>query len=207
MSTVTTVKKPRQTPVRSRVRKPKTIEAFLQWEQPEGYYKYEWVDGTLEKTEYMMKNTERLIVHKINRALTQSDFYQNGGDLFAETAVPVSGTRVRIPDISFFTKEQIVDSAKGGQPVPSFAIEIISPSESGFKIEQEVFDYFEAGVQVLWQIYPNLRMVKILTSPQEVQVCLKQEVCSAAPAIPDLQLTVEELFGEGGASSQMKKEE
>ena len=31
-------------------------------------------------------------------------------------------------------------------PVPAFAIEIISPNESGFKIEQKAFDYFAAGV-------------------------------------------------------------
>ena len=29
---------------------------------------------------------------------------------------------------------------------PPFAIEIISPNESGFKIEQKAFDYFAAGV-------------------------------------------------------------
>ena len=63
MDTLTKAKKSRNKPVRSRsVRKPKTLSAFLAWEQPEGKYKYEWVDGALEKTEYMMKNTERVLV-------------------------------------------------------------------------------------------------------------------------------------------------
>ena len=195
METLTSQKKTRQ-PARSRVRKPKTLESFLSWEQPEGYYKYEWVDGALEKTEYMMKNTERLLVMNIERAFAKTTAYRDGGHLFAETIVPVSEERVRIPDVSFFTNRQILNSAQGGQPVPAFAIEIISPNESGFKIEQKAFDYFAAGVQVLWQIYPNLRMVKVLTSPQTVQICLKQDGCSAAPAIPDLTIAADQVFGE-----------
>ena len=195
METLSSQKKTRR-PARSRVRKPKTLEAFLRWEQPEGYYKYEWVDGALEKTEYMMKNTERLLVVNIDRAFAKTAAYQDGGHLFAETVVPVSEERVRIPDVSFFTREQIIKSSEGEQPVPAFAVEIISPDESGVKIEQKAFDYFAAGMQVLWQIYSNVRMVKVLTSPQVVQVCLKQDVCTAAPAIPDLEIAANQVFGE-----------
>ncbi|MGB3850121.1 MAG: hypothetical protein WA958_09155 [Tunicatimonas sp.] len=68
-------------------------------------------------------------------------------------------------------------------------------NESGFKIEQKAFDYFAAGVQVLWQIYPNVCMVKVLTSPQSVTVCLKQDVCTAPSVIPDLKITADQVFG------------
>ncbi|MGB3776833.1 MAG: Uma2 family endonuclease [Tunicatimonas sp.] len=80
--------------------------------------------------------------------------------------------------------------------MPSFAVEIISPNEKGFRIEQKTLDYFAAGVRVLWQIYPNVRLVKVLTSPRDVQMCFGSDACTAAPALPDLQLTVDELLGE-----------
>jgi Uma2 family endonuclease len=197
-----TLQKSRKTSARPRVRKPKTLEAFLRWEQPEGYYKYEWVDGALEKTAYMMKTNELAIVRNIKKAFYQTDFFRQDGELFAEVAVKLSEERVRIPDISAFTDQQIKAAQGEDYPVPTFAIEIISPTESGFKIEQKAFDYFSAGVQVLWQVYPNLRMVKVLTSPQAVQVCLKQDVCSAAPAIPDLQLAADQVFGEDAPVSK-----
>ena len=197
METLTKKKKNRSVSVRTRsVRKPKTLEAFLRWEQPEGPYKYEWVDGTLEKTEYMMKNTERAIFDRMSRRFVQSSSYAEGGNLFPETPVPVSQDRVRIPDVAFFTKEQIAASERGEQPIPPFVVEIISPNEKGFKIEQKALDYFTAGVQVLWQIYPNVRLVKVLTSPRDVQMCFGADTCTAAPALPDLQLTVDELLGE-----------
>lgn len=197
MDTVTKAKKNRRRTVRSpSVRKPKTIEAFLRWEQPEGKYKYEWVDGALEKTEYMMKNRGLDIVRNIKRAFYTTDLFQQGGELFAEAVVQLSEVKVRIPDLASFSDEQIIAAKRGESPIPSFAVEIISPNEKGFKIEQKALDYFAAGVQVLWQIYLNIRMVKVLTSPRNVQVCFEQDVCSAAPALPDLQLTTEALFGE-----------
>ncbi len=197
METPTKKKKSRPTSVRARsVRKPKTLEAFLRWEQPEGPYKYEWVDGTLEKTEYMMKNTELDIVRSLKQAFYKTDFFRQKGELFAEALVQISESRARIPDLAAYSDDQIRSAKKGEHPIPSFAVEIISPNEKGFKIEQKALDYFTAGVQVLWQIYSNVRMVKVLTSPDDVQICFAQKVCSAAPAIPDLQLTVEELFGE-----------
>lgn len=197
METLTKKKKLRPALVRTRsVRKPKTLEAFLRWEQPEGPYKYEWVDGTLEKTEYMMKNTELDIVRNLKRAFYVTDFFRDKGELFAEAIVQISVTRARIPDLAAYSDSQIRSAKKSEHPIPSFAVEIISPNEKGFRIEQKTLDYFQAGVQVLWQIYPNVRLVKVFTSPRDVQICFGSDLCTAAPAIPDLQLTVDELLGE-----------
>lgn len=174
-----------------------SLEKFLQWEQPEDHYKYEWVDGNLEKTEYMMKNTERGIVKRIQRAFTKIQAYKNGGELFAETKVMISDILVRIPDLAYFTNEQIEASEKGEHPIPTFIIEIISPNEKGTKIERKALEYFEAGVQVIWQVYPELEMVKVLTSPKLVKVCFEKDGCSAKPAVSGLEITVKELFGHG----------
>ncbi len=144
METFTTARKS------ERVRKPRTKEAFLAWEQPAGKYKYEWVDGELEKTDCMMKNTERGIVQRTQRAFHKTKAFNQGGELFAETHVPVSETCIRIPDLSFFNAEQIAASEQGALPVPAWAIELISPNESGFKIERKALEYQKAGVQVLW---------------------------------------------------------
>ncbi len=197
METLEKKKKTRSTPVRTRsARKPKTLEAFLRWEQPEGAYKYEWVDGNLEKTEYMMKNTELDIVRNLKRAFYATNFFQKKGELFAEAIVQISESRARIPDLAAYSDEQIRSAKRRENPIPPFAVEIISPNERGFRIEQKTLDYFAAGVQVLWQVYPNVRLVKVLTSPRDVQMCFGADVCTAAPALPDLQLTVDTLLGE-----------
>ena len=192
METLTIARNP------GRIRKPRTREAFLAWEQPAGKYKYEWVDGELEKTDYMMKNTERGNVQRIRQAFYKTKAFNQGGELFAETHVPVSETRIRIPDLSFFDAEQIAASEQGALPVSAWAIEIISPNEVGFKIERKALEYQKAGVQVLWQIYPDLRMVQVRTSLRSTQIHWEEDACTAAPALPDLKIKVNELFGPTG---------
>ena len=179
-----------------RVSRKMSLEKFLQWEQPEDHYKYEWIDGNLEKTEYMMKNTELFIVKNIQQQFEKTDAKKKGGLLAAETIVKLSETIVRIPDLAYFSEKQIVDAYKeNAQPIPIFIIEIISPNEKGTKIERKALEYFEAGVQVIWQVYPELEMVKVLTSPKLVKVCFEKDVCSTRPAVPGLEITVKELFG------------
>lgn len=178
-----------------RIRKPRTQEAFLEWDQPAGKYKYEWVDGELEKTDYMMKNTERGIVKRIRQAFYETEAFKNGGELFAETHVPVTDTRVRIPDLCFFTSEQIEASEQGELPVPAWAIEIISPNETGFKIERKALEYMKAGVKVLWQVYPSLRMVHVRSSADSTRLFFESDTCTAAPALPDMKIVVSELLG------------
>ena len=80
-----------------------------------------------------MKNSERAIFDRLSRRFVRSDAYAAGDNLFPETLVPISPTRVRIPDASSFTGEQIAASERDKQAVPSFTIEIISPNETGFK--------------------------------------------------------------------------
>ena len=121
MDTLTKKKKSRSASVRARsVQKPKTLEAFLRWEQPEGPYKYEWVDGTLEKTEYMMKNTELDIVRNIKQAFYATDFFRKKSELFAEALVQISEMRARIPDLAAYSDEQIKLAKKDEHPIPAF---------------------------------------------------------------------------------------
>ena len=190
MNTLTTVGKKAE-----RVRKPRTLEAFLEWDQPAGRYKYEWVEGELEKTDYMMKNTELGIVKRIKNAFYQTQAFTRGGDLFAETHVFVTKDRIRIPDLSFFDAKQIEASERGGRSVPAWAIEIISPNETGNKIERKALEYMNVGVKVLWQIYPDLRIVRVQTPGNSSRLYIEDDECSADPALPDLKISINELFG------------
>ncbi len=180
---------------RKAISKPKTLEDFLIWEQPESSpYKYEWVNGNLEKTEYMMKNTERGIASRILRAFYQTKGFQQGGEIFAETKVKLNELQVRIPDLSYFTKKQIEASEQGGQPVPQFVIEIISANDKISEVEKKVLEYFEAGVQTIWHIFPELQIVRVSVSPKEIKVCTGKDECSARPVLPDLAMNVNSIF-------------
>jgi hypothetical protein len=52
------------------------------------------------------------------------------------------------------------------------------------------------GVQVVWQIFPQHQQVDIYTGPQLSQMTVYQgdQLCSAAPALPDFVLAVKDIF-------------
>ena len=60
-------------------------------------------------------------------------------------------------------------------------------------------EYFSVGVQVVWHIYPQLKEVRIFTSPKKIQVCSDVDICTAKPALSDLEIEANHLFGEEGA--------
>lgn len=172
---------------------PMSKQRFLNWNPDDGFL-YEFADGLAIPTD-AMKNVERPIIQKILRKFTQTLAYQQMGEILPETKCWLTDERMRIPDAAFFTSSQIQESADDQHPVPTFVIEIISPSDKVKPVEQKILEYFNAGVQVVWHIHPALRMVRVFTSTRQNMTFFENDAFNAAPAIPDLQLMVNELLG------------
>lgn len=172
---------------------PMSKRKFLNW-NPEDGFLYEFDNGYAIPTDAMRKE-ERYLVRNIQKAFRKTLSFRENGYLFEESAVWVTENQKRIPDVAFFTDAQIRESATAqSEPIPSFVVEIISPTDRVKHVEQKVIEYFAAGVQVVWHIHPELRMVRAFTSPRHNVTCFEKDTFHAAPAMPDLQLTVEELF-------------
>ncbi len=172
----------------------KSLNEFLEWMPQDSPFKYEWNKGNIERTDYM-KFDERVLVNRLIRHFINTQAFQQGGMLFAEADVHLGPDTYRRPDAAFLTKNQISGSENGVKyAVPSFVIELISPNDRIKYLEDKLQEYFDAGVQVVWHIFPNTRQVWIYSDPLHHTVCSGSEVCSAAPALPDLEVTVEEMF-------------
>jgi Uma2 family endonuclease len=169
-----------------------TLEKFLNWQPKDGYV-YEWVNGIIIPQK-AMQNYERMMVVKIQDKFSASKYYQLGGRLLPETDCQLSENQVRRPDIAFFNKTQLQASAKGENPIPSFVVEIISKNDKMDEVEEKRLEYFKAGVQVAWYIFPKIRLVRVFTSAKQSVDCMTSDICSANPAIPDLALSVDEIF-------------
>lgn len=176
------------------VRIPMTKAEFLTWNPDDGFL-YEY-DGEYAEQNHAMKNTERYLVRNIQDAFVNTDAYRLRTRLFEETECWVTEKQMRRPDVALFTDEQIKESTAGGNPVPGFVVEIISEYDKANKIERKVGEYFRAGVQVLWHVYPELRMVRVLLSPRNMVSLFETDVISAAPVVPDMQMTVDALFAQ-----------
>ena len=106
-------------------------------------------------------------------------------------------TNHRRPDIAWLTEQQIYALADpNAYEVPRFVIEVVSTNDSINKVKAKMINYGDAGVEVVWQIFPAHRQVDVYTGPllHHMTVCKGADICSAAPALPDFQLTVDAIF-------------
>jgi Uma2 family endonuclease len=173
------------------------FETFLKkYQKGANGYKYEWNEGIVEKTTAMKQN-ELYIVDNLQERLFQLRLNKQGL-LSQETEVWTSKVKWRKPDIAFFTKEQIQLSAvslnNSHNNIPPFVIEVISTFDPINIVTNKVIEYFKAGVEVVWHIFPEQQMVYIFTSPKLITVCEGDDICTASPALPDFQIAAKDIF-------------
>ncbi|GAB2606172.1 Uma2 family endonuclease [Spirosoma areae] len=174
------------------IRIPMSKAAFMNWNPDDGFL-YEYDNGFAEQTTGM-KNKELHIISNIQDKFATTQISRERAKLFEEADVWVSNSQKRIPDMALFTRQQVLDAANDSEPIPAFVVELISPSDKADKIETKVIEYFKAGVQVIWHVFPALRMVRVFTSIKSNTTYFETDSFNAAPALLDLQMTVDEVF-------------
>ena len=171
---------------------PRTLEEFLTWESNDGV-KYEWNDGELIKFTGMRK--EQLYIYDVLLDLFLQKSCHKAGTLVAQQDVMLNGIQMRRPDVAYFTKQQVVATRNGKDEIPEFVIEIISSNDQIYQVEKKIIEYFKAGVKVVWNILSEEKVVYDYTSRQNVKICIENDICSAAPVLPDFELSVNALLG------------
>ncbi len=155
-------------------------------------FKYEWNNGIVEKSPAMRTEELFIIEHLMDL------FYQLkkkvGGVLTSEIEQWILPTKYRIPDLAYFTKDQIKKGKEGQRPVSEFMIEIISEYDQMNIIQKKIAEYFEAKVKVVWLILPQYNMVYVYTSPTEVKICADDTLCSAESVIEGFSIKANDLF-------------
>lgn len=172
---------------------PSTFEEFMVWE-PEDGFKYEWNDGELIK--FVGMNRKQMHIFGVLNRLFISKGYWQQGTFIAEQEVQLTGIQMRRPDIAYFTLEQEQLMKEGEDEIPEFAIEVISGNDKASKVEEKTIEYFNAGVKVVWLIYPDNKTVQVYTSLKQAQICSDDDICSAKPVLEDFEISVNDIFGE-----------
>ncbi len=154
---------------------------------------YHLTNGILEKTTSMIPPEQMFIVENL-----QDFFYtikpKVGGNLFVETKATLSKKTYRVPDLSYFTREQIRRGTTGEGDIPSFAIEIISGNDAFQEVEEKKDLYFSYGVSVVWWILPDTECVYVWLSPTDTIFCKGETVCSAENAVENFALSANAIF-------------
>ncbi|HEV7381104.1 MAG TPA: Uma2 family endonuclease [Dyadobacter sp.] len=172
---------------------PKTFEEFLQWEPADGF-KYEWNDGEVIRFE-KMKKKHLVIIRRLQQLFFGTVSFNKGGAFIMEQDVMLTGIQMRRPDLAYFSGSQIDNSVDSDdEPIPEFIIEVVSPTDDAIKVEDKLAEYFKSSVKIVWHIYPENGVVYVYTSRKHVKICTDRDICSAAPVLPDFNISVNELL-------------
>ncbi len=105
---------------------------------------------------------------------------------------------VRIPDVSFVSRDQFPDGRVGREPVPflspTLAVEVLSPSNTKKEMDQKLIDYFAAGSKLVWYLDPADRTVRVYTSPDNFTTLDESQTLDGGEVLPGFRLPIREWF-------------
>jgi Uma2 family endonuclease len=79
--------------------------------------------------------------------------------------------------------------------VPEVAAEVVSPTNPAELVLDKVAEYFRAGVQQVWFIYPRHQLVYVYGSPSQVRILTRTDELDGGTVLPGFRLPLANLFG------------
>jgi Uma2 family endonuclease len=160
---------------------------------------YEEVDGKIvEKT---LGATEVVIVSILNQHLGMFARTHRLGRVVAEMIFRIDVTKdlQRRPDVAFISHarwpyNRRVPNVPVWDMVPDLAIEVVSPTNTAFEVQQKIHEYFDAGVNQLWIVYPPQRGVYVYASTTRIEVLQIGQDLDGGDLLPGFRLSLATLF-------------
>ncbi len=105
---------------------------------------------------------------------------------------------VRGPDVCFYSHARWPESEIGDglPPVPpDLAVEVVSPRDRSAGILRKVVEYLEAGVSLVWVVYPKKRRVAVYRPDEEEPIILEEDdFLENFAELPGFRCPVSDLF-------------
>jgi Uma2 family endonuclease len=83
--------------------------------------------------------------------------------------------------------------------VPALAIEVISPTDLAEEVVLKVREYFQAGVQLVWVVFPAEQQVYVYESPTKIRILSRVEELDGGSVLPGFRLPLTALFEEASS--------
>ena len=162
-------------------------------------FRYELVKGELRKMSPAGSEHGFVIVN-ITLLLAQH-VKQNGlGACFgAETGFKIASDpdTVRAPDLAFVSREHIPESGitqKFWSGAPDLAVEVVSPGDTVYEVEEKVEEWLAAGAKAVWVVNPKRRSVSVYRSMSDVTRLSEGDELEGGDVVRGFRCKVAELF-------------
>lgn len=165
--------------------------------------RYELVDGKLVERNMGLESSE--IAARVIFLIALFLKGRTLGRLFDSEAsyqcFPNAPASVRRPNVSFIRTSRFEGGRlpKGHSRIPpDLAVEVVSPGDLSYEIEEKVSEYLQAGVRLVWVVHPPTRRVRIhrpQTSPIGIVSELSEkETLTGEEVLPGFSCAVADFF-------------
>jgi Uma2 family endonuclease len=105
----------------------------------------------------------------------------------------------RRPDLAFVSfdrwpRDRRVPRTEAWDVVPNLAVEVVSPTNTADDVLAKLHEYFQAGVERVWVVYPSQREIYVYSSPTHPKVLSEVDELGDEALLPGFRLPLRMLF-------------
>jgi Uma2 family endonuclease len=129
---------------------------------------------------------------------------EKNGEAFTELLfrmpLPADQSRNRRPDVAYVTHDRWPadrprdPAGNAWDVVPDLAVEVTSPGDHYDEVRAKVFEYFTAGVRLVWVISPSNRVADVFEAPGRLRTVTEEEELDGGEVLPGFRLRLGDLF-------------
>jgi len=174
-----------------------SVEEFDRLEEPDEL-SYELDEGELVVMTKPRPLHNRVVLRLTSALVRYLETHPVGEVFNPDNLFVLSPKTKRAPDVSFLTAERAkkIDENADIPGAPDLAVEVLSPTDTVSALRRKIRQYFAAGAQCVWVVYPETREVEVWRDAAKPQVVLQEaDVLEAADLLPGFSLRIGALFG------------
>ena len=157
----------------------------------------ELVDGVLvEKAMGYYESRLAMVLASLLEAFCQA--HHRGIVLGADATTALGPGLVRLPDVSFVSRRRLPGGKIPREPIPDLApdlaVEVISQGNTPQEMDHKLREYFEAGVKLVWYVYPQTRTVSVYTAPESVLELGEDQMLEGSEVLPGFSIQIRDWF-------------
>jgi Uma2 family endonuclease len=164
---------------------------------------YEEVDGQRVETPPMSVYAVKIATRLARMLGNFADDQQLGevvGEMLFRLPLKEELQRKRRPDIAFVSNQRWpADGSRttrddAWEVAPDLAVEVVSPNDLIEEVLDKIFEYFQAGVLLVWVVFPNHRLIHVYEATGKVRAIAEPDHLDGGTVLPGFQLPLDRLF-------------
>lgn len=117
------------------------------------------------------------------------------GHLYPADTTFKLGDRIVKPDIAYVSTERLPENRRQVSPIaPDLAVEVVSPTDALYDVNEKALAYIEAGTRLVWVIEPVAKTVKVFRSERDIRLLTRDDTLSGEDVIEGFSYPVDKLF-------------